>query len=89
MLRLRIQFAITPFGSPLFFWRAISVIHTKSSPSSVLHVEVKQHVQFVVVVALQDIMETLIIVLLAVIQEDVNGVMVEDIEESGNILILT
>ena len=51
-----------------------------------VHVEVKQHVQFVVVV-LQDIMETLIIVLLAVIQEDVNGVMVEDIEESGNILI--
>ena len=42
-----------------------------------VHVEVKQHVQFVVVVALQDIMETLIIVLLAVIQEDVNGVMVE------------
>ena len=47
-----------------------------------VHVEVKQHVQFVVVVALQDIMETLIIVLLAVIQEDVNGVMVEGINTS-------
>ena len=53
-----------------------------------VHVEVKQHVQFVVVVAFQALIETLIIVLLAVIQEDVNGVMVEDIEESGNILIL-
>ena len=47
-----------------------------------VHVEVKQHVQFVVVLALQDIMETLIIVLLAVIPEDVNGVMVEGINTS-------
>lgn len=47
-----------------------------------VHVEVKQHVQFVVALALQDIMETLIIVLLAVIQEDVNGVMVEGINTS-------
>ena len=47
-----------------------------------VHVEVKQHVQFVVVLALQDIMETLIIVLLAVIHVDVNGAMVEGIDTS-------
>ena len=46
-----------------------------------VHVEVKQHVQFVAVLALQVIMEILIIVLLVEIQVDVNGVMEEDTDE--------
>ena len=56
-------------------------IQSNQEVISVVHVEVKQHVQFVAVLALQVIMEILIIVLLVEIQVDVNGVMEEDTDE--------